>query len=280
MYSLALASCYSGDATKYVNSGMVLAMLIPVGVSLAVGFYKQETTMTAEILFTAIPAVLCLISFLLFFGVVATRGFDFAFERMERAKQVQKDSKDGEGTPLIKEEGKAEVTNDDEENEGWFGPTLRICLPVMGMTHTLTAGFVPLMQVVADLAYAHILMLVRFSAEFVGRLCSHCFGEYFGAKAMLYITIIRVILAVALVYEAFNLTDLKTSDTLKISYAIQVFLFYLMGNYVNSETMAIAVNARPKDTLTVAYVMVLLTYIPNVVSLIIVVSLLQYSGVA
>jgi hypothetical protein len=81
---MALASCYSGDATKYVNTGMVLALLIPVPLSLALGFYEEDTTLMTEILFTAIPAVLCLISFVLFFGVVLTRGFDDAFARMAR----------------------------------------------------------------------------------------------------------------------------------------------------------------------------------------------------
>jgi hypothetical protein len=275
---MALASCYSGDATKYVNTGMVIAMLIPVGLSLAIGFYEEDTSLTTEILFTAIPSVLCFISFLLFFGVVITRGFDAAFERMASATLRERDSKDGEDAPLI--EGKAEVAQVDEENEAWFGATLSICLPVMCLTHVLTAGFVPLMQVVAGLSYAHILMLVRFFAEFVGRLCSHFFGESFGVKTMLSITIIRVILVVALVFETFSLPDLKTSKALQVSYAVQVFFFYLMGNYVNSETMAIAVNARPKDSRTVAYVMMLLQYSSNVVSLIVVVSLLKSFGVA
>jgi len=272
-YSMALASCYQGEATKYVNTGMVLAMLIPVGLSLAIGFYEEETTVTTEILFTAIPAGLCFISFALFLGVVLTRGFDSAFERMARTEQCNGDSKDGEGTPLF--EG-----DEAEANEGWFGATLGICLPVMCLTNLLSTGFVPLMQVVAGLAYAHILMLVRFSAEFVGRFCSHFFGDQFGAKSMLFITILRVISVVGLVFEAFSLPDLKTSKELQISYAVQVFIFYLMGNFVNSETMALAINARPKDTRTVAYVMMLLTYIPNVVSLIVVVFLLQHFGVA
>jgi len=148
------------------------------------------------------------------------------------------------------------------------------------LTNLLSTGFVPLMQLVAGLAYAHILMLVRFSAEFVGRVCSHVFGDQFGAKTMLFLTILRVISVVGLVFEAFSLPDLKTSKELQISYAVQVFIFYLLGNFVNSETMALAINARPKDTRTVAYVMMILTYVPNVVSLIVVVFLLQHFGVA
>jgi hypothetical protein len=119
-----------------------------------------------------------------------------------------------------------------------------------------------------------------FLAEFVGRLCSHLWGDYFGAKSMLFITIIRVIIFVALVFETFSLPDIKSSKALKISYAVQVFFFYLMGNYVNSETMSIAVNARPDDARTVAYVMMLLQYASNLVSLSIVVFLLQHFGVA
>jgi MFS family permease len=278
-YSMALASCYSGGATKYVNTGMVLALLIPVGLSLAIGFYEEETTPLTEVLFTAIPAVLCFISFVLFVGVVLTRGFDAAFERMARTEQHQGDLKDGEDAPLL-EKGKVEVNKDDEENERWFGATLAICVPVMCLTHILTAGFVPLMQIVADLAYAHILMLVRFFAEFVGRLCSHVFGDYFGAKTMLFITILRVILVIVLVFQTFTLPDIKTSKASQRSYAVQVFFFYLMGNYVNSETMAIAINARRKDSRTVAYVMMLLQYASNVVALSVVVFLLQYCGVA
>jgi MFS family permease len=278
-YSMALASCYSGDATKYVNTGMVLALLIPVPLSLAIGFYEEDTTLTTEILFTAIPAVLCFASFVLFVGVVLTRGFDAAFEGMARTKQREEDSKHGEDAPLI-EEGKAKSTNDAEENEGWFGATLGICVPVMILTHVLTAGFVPLMQVVGTLAYAHILMLVRFMAEFVGRLFSHLIGDYFGAKSMLFITIVRVILVIALVFQTFSLPDLKTSKALQISYAVQVFFFYLLGNYVNSETMSIAVNARPNDTRMVAYVMMLLQYASNLLSLSVVVFLLQHFGAA
>jgi hypothetical protein len=285
MYSLALASCYSGEATKYVNTGQVIAMMIPVGLSLALGFYKENATRAAEILFAAIPAVLCFLCFVLYLGVVATRGFDSAFERMERVDRMNANSrnnrtaKDEENLPLIKE-GKPEATRNAEENEGWFGPTLGICIPVMCATNILTPGFVPLMQVVADLSYAHILMLTRFFAESVGRLCSHFVGEYFGAKTVLLLTIARLILAIALVFETFNLRDLNKSNRLKAVYAVQVFFFYLMGNYTKSETMAIAINARPNDTRLVAYVMLLLTYIPNVVSLIVVVFLLQYYGVA
>merc|ERR1719473_1407940 len=106
-YSMALASCYSGEATKYVNTGMVLALLIPVGLSLAIGFYEEETTLMTEILFTAIPAVLCFVSFALFFGVVLRRGFDAAFDRMALANQREGDSKDGEDAPLL-EAGKLE----------------------------------------------------------------------------------------------------------------------------------------------------------------------------
>jgi hypothetical protein len=291
-------------------------MLIPVGLSLLIGFYKEDTSLKTEILFTAIPAVMCFATFALFFYVVVTRGFDDAFERMARTQQREEDPKDGEDEPLmaaggvplsarsaassIAAEGMCDMCDGrwvrfegafirsaetGNEDEGWFGPTLGVCLLVMGLTHTMSTGFVPMMQAVAGLQYAHILMLVRFFAEFVGRLCSHLwgfsyFGDYFGAKTMLLITIIRLILVGALVFEAFSLPDIKTSKTLKISYALQVFIFYVLGNYVNSETMALAISARPRDTRTVAYVMMVLTYVPNVVSLIVVISLLQHYGFA
>merc|ERR1719271_393297 len=67
-FSQELASAYSGDATKYVNTGHTIAQLFPVVLSFAVGMYKEEVTggKKAEIYFALIPAGVCLFALFLY----------------------------------------------------------------------------------------------------------------------------------------------------------------------------------------------------------------------
>ena len=69
---------------------------------------------------------------------------------------------------------------------------------------------------------------------------------------MLSITAVRALLLVALVIETFGLHDLDKSERLQVAYAAQVWLFYFMGSYVNSEIMAIAVDSQPMQSRKVA----------------------------
>merc|ERR1719379_2108643 len=101
-YLMELASCYTGDATRYINTGFVLALLFPVGLSLAVGFHQEKTTRTMELIFTLVPMLICLLSFVFFFVVVLTGGFDSAFDSMERKQQrTAGSSEDAETSPLL-----------------------------------------------------------------------------------------------------------------------------------------------------------------------------------
>merc|ERR1719375_1508535 len=86
-YLMELASCYSGDATRYANTGFVSALLLPVCLSLLIGFHEEKTTRTMEILFALVPALMCLMILVYFLFVVATGSFDAAFEIMARKQQ-------------------------------------------------------------------------------------------------------------------------------------------------------------------------------------------------
>merc|ERR1719335_266455 len=75
-FSQELASSYSGDATKYVNTGHTIAQLFPVVLSFAVGMYKEEATARAsQIYFALIPAGVCVFALLLYLGVLLSGGF-------------------------------------------------------------------------------------------------------------------------------------------------------------------------------------------------------------
>jgi hypothetical protein len=275
-YLMELASCYSGDATRYANTGFVIALLLPVGLSFALGFYEEKTTRTMEVLFALIPSLICFIALVYFLYIVATGSFDAAFETM--ARKQRRPVEDGEDAPLL--EGGERAARPAGEDVRWFETTLIICMVVMVLTQAMGAGYAPLSQVVVSLAYAHRLMLVRFTAEFLGRVGAHFRFADFGAKTMLSITAVRALLLVALVIETFGLHDLDKSERLQVAYAAQVWLFYFMGSYVNSEIMAIAVDSQPMQSRKVAYVMMLLTFGSNVASLLVVVFVLQSFGIA
>jgi hypothetical protein len=277
-YLMELASCYSGNATRYVNTGFVLGLLFPVALSLTVGFHKETISRTTEVVFTLIPSLICFMILVIFLVVVATGGFDAAFESMQR--RAAGSAGESEDSPLLEEGNKAVEKVEGGEGVRWFEGTLGLCILIMILTHTMSAGFAPVTQVVASLAYAHRLMLVRFTAEFVGRFCAHLSFLQLGARAMLWITGARVVLLVGLVYESFALDGLETSGKLQIAYAAQVWLFYVAGSYVNSEIMAIAVDSRPSQSRTVAYLMMVLTFGSNVASLVFVVITLQSLGIA
>merc|ERR1719316_102876 len=166
-----------------------------------------------EILFALIPALICFMILVYFIVVIAKGSFDTAFEIMTRKRQRAVGTPaEGEKTPLL-EEGKGTAgTVAEGDDLSWSEITLIVCMVVMILTHAMSAGFAPLTQVVVSLAYAHRLMLVRFTAEFVGRLCAHFQFVELGARAMMSITIVRVVLLLALVVESFNLDSLKTSE--------------------------------------------------------------------
>merc|ERR1719311_1271054 len=111
-YLMELASTYSGDATRYANTGFVVALLLPVGLSLVLGFHEEKTTRSMEILFALIPALICFVILVYFIVVVATGSFDAAFEIMAGKEQRAAGTQaEGEETPLL-EEGKKSGRHD------------------------------------------------------------------------------------------------------------------------------------------------------------------------
>merc|ERR1719235_2314439 len=272
-----LASAYSGDTTKYVNTGHTIAQLFPVVLSFAVGMYKEEVTggKKAEIYFALIPAGVCLFALFLYLGVLLTGGFDDAFEGM--AQLESSGGKDAEEAPLLEgASGGTGETPKEDSDVRWFEGALGTCVGVMILTHGMSAGFSPLTQVVAGMAYTHVLMLLRFIAEFTGRIFSHLWGVTFfawGTTALIVMTSLRVFLVMGLIMEAF-LMDFDRDNT-KVLFGSQVFLFYLMGSYVHSETMATAVDSQPKHSQRIAYVMMLLCFGAQLAALCAVVPLLK-----
>jgi hypothetical protein len=272
-----LASAYSGDATKYVNTGHTIAQLFPVALSFAVGMYKEESAgRKSEIYFAFIPAGVCLFALLFYLIVLVTGGFDDAFEGMAQPEKEME--RDAEEAPLLAdgETGGTAHTPKEGAEMRWFDGALGTCVGVMILTHGMSAGFSPITQVVGTMAYTHLLMLLRFVAEFSGRMFSHLWGvQYFewGTTALLVMTSVRVFLMLGLVVEAFMM-DFEMERTRWI-YASQVFFFYSVGSYVHSETMATAVDSRPKSKQTVAYVMMLLCFGAQLVALAAVVPILK-----
>jgi len=280
-FSQELAAAYSGDTTKYVNTGHTIAQLFPVVMSYAVGMYQEGSTeRKSEIYFALIPAGVCAVAFSLYLGVVLTGGFDAAFKGIERQSGSSKEPT--EGTPLLEDgSGGTGETPKEDGDVRWFEGSLGTCVCVMILTWGMSAGFSPLTQVVGTLAYSHILMLVRFIAEFLGRLLSHLWGvTYFawGSTALLVYTSVRVFLMIGLICQAFLLNFDERGNT--IAFGAQVFIFYLLGSYVHSETMATAVDSRPKHAQKVAYAMMLLCFGAQLVALAGVVPLLKGLDVA
>merc|ERR1719235_1070003 len=93
-FSQELASAYSGDATKYVNTGHTIAQLFPVVLSFMVGMYKEQVTdeRKSEIYFALIPAGVCAFALVLYLVVLFTGGFDDAFEGMAQPEKGGKDT--------------------------------------------------------------------------------------------------------------------------------------------------------------------------------------------
>lgn len=280
-FSQELASAYSGDATKYVNTGHTIAQMFPVVLSFAVGMYKEDVVdgRQSELYFALIPAGVCLFALSLYWYVLFTGGFDDAFGGMA---QIQKEGKDAEEeAPLIVSESGGTGETSKDGDVGWFEGSLGTCVGVMILTHGMSAGFSPLTQVVGSMAYTHVLMLLRFIAEFMGRIFSHLWGvEYFqwSTTALLVLTSLRVFLLLGLVMEAFVM-DFDKNES-KWLFGSEVFLFFLMGSYVHSETMATAVDSHPKHAQTIAYVMMLLCFGAQLAALCAVVPLLKGLDVA
>merc|ERR1719235_1698450 len=151
-FSQELASAYSGDATKYVNTGHTIAQLFPVMLSFMVGMYKEEMDngRTSEIYFALIPAGVCLSALILYLSVLLSGGFDDAFEGMAQPKKEGKEAE--EEAPLLEAQessGGTGETPKEENDVRWFEGALGTCVGVMILTHGMSAGFSPLTQVVA-----------------------------------------------------------------------------------------------------------------------------------
>jgi hypothetical protein len=243
--------------------------------------YKEKSSgSNSETLFALIPAGVCVFALVLYLSVVLGGGFDDAFEGMRPPEKGQ-DAE--EAAQLLAQEasgGTGETPKEDGDLR-WFEGTLGICVGVMMLTWGTTAGFSPFTQIVGTMAYTHVLMLLRFVAEFSGRLFSHAWGvQYFnwGNTALLVLTSLRTFLLTGLIVEAFSLNfNLERN---KWIFGVQVFFFFSLGSYVHSETMAAAVDSQPKHSQKIAYVMMLLCFASQLVALAAVVPLLKGLDVA
>jgi len=249
-----LACAVHTDMTKFVNTGFTVAQIVPIGLSLVLDFHNTQTGNLEAVAFAIIPAFFCLLTAVLFAVVIFKyRSFDAAFARLE--SQQTDGSTDGggshddifddggEGMPLVSK-GK------DAQKSVWLiGPVLT-CAVVNFMAHFLSMFFMPFLTFIGSMQIAHILVLVRFGGEFLGRIAAHyvtldSWGrrDHGGLSVLVSLTVMRAAVLFVLILGAFNVVNIGHGPLLM---GLTV-LFYFVFAWTNSEVMAVVTKFAPKN---------------------------------
>jgi len=239
-----LAAVVDGEMTKYVNTGFTIAQVVPIGLSVILGFHNPSASRVVDLAFAWIPSFFCLSAMVLFYAVVLLVGkFDECFVSLDiAAKPPRLGSGVGprESSPLIAGDGKY----------AWLSGPLLVCAAIQFVTHAMSMFLMPFLTYFGGAEQAHILVLVRFGGEMLGRLASHHWGFSFseclknrGPLILSWLVLIRCIVLVVLVLGAFRTVQLGNGFLL---HSLTGF-FYFVFAWTHSEVMAISVDLAPKE---------------------------------
>jgi hypothetical protein len=239
-----LASAIEAETTKYVNTGFTIAQVVPIGLSVALGFHEAQASRSVDLAFAWIPSFFCLSALALFLAQVFLQGrFDESFERLDTLKPPSSSS-NGAWLPLLAGQ---------RENGGkfrWVSGPLMICAVVQFVTHAMSMFLMPFLTYFGGANLAHILVLVRFGGEMLGRIASHQWGFSFsecikdqGPCILSWLVLIRFVVLAILMFGVFGVVHLGHELLLESL----VGFFYFVFAWTHSEVMAIAVDLAPKD---------------------------------
>lgn len=273
-----LAAVVHPDLTKHVNTGFTVAQVLPIALSVALGFYNAQAGSFAAIAFAWIPAGLCLVACALQFGLVIHGNLNRAFAEMDRTLA----DCDPEQTPLIADivgRGTSKESCGTQKGNVWLTTPVLLCSIVQFMTNGFSMFLMPFLTYFGAHDLAHMLVLVRFASELGGRILSHLWGySYWNLDASQAITILvasivfRGALLVAILSDAFGFYKLGL-----VWLVVLVSLFYLSFGWSQSEVMTVVVEVGPAGaTAELARGMMFLCFAAQLLSLAIAVSLVEF----
>jgi hypothetical protein len=276
-----LAAAVPGEMTKFVNTGFTLAQVLPIGLSVVLKFPERCAGHTAAIAFAFIPAIFCFTTAVYFIvSVYMTGSFDQTFDKLDAQRQASHSAAGPSGTsdfvceesPLVPAKVVADASKGASKSTNiWLQYSVLVCALVNFSGHALSMFFMPFLTFVGTMEIAHVLVLVRFGCEFVGRLAAHVvslerFGwlDNRGLFVLMNLTLVRAAILFALVLGAFGVINLGQGNIL----LGLTGLFYLLFAWTNSEVMASITKFVPKDREREAMNgMMLLTFGAQLVSL-------------
>lgn len=270
-----LAAVMEVEATKFVNTGFTIAQVVPIGLSVALGFHSAQASHAVDLAFAWIPSLFCYAAMALFvFLVFLQSRFDGCFLRLD-AKET--DSRSGVSwAPLL---GHRRNSNG---KFAWVNGSLKVCAAVQFVTHALSMFLMPFLTYFGDAELAHILVLTRFGGEMLGRIASHFWGFNFseclkdhGPTVLSWLVFLRFIILTILMLGVFRFLHLGTGLLLKGL----VGFFYFVFAWTHSEVMAVAVDLAPKDKVAdFMQVMMFLCFSSQLLSLAIALPIIDWIG--
>jgi len=244
-----LASVIEAETTKYVNTGFTIAQVVPIALSVTLGFHAADASRSVDLAFAWIPSLFCLAALALFLLQVFVQGrFDECFVRLDDAVGNERPSQRSRGawSPLLS--GQHANTS---SKLGWVTWPLVTCAAVQFVTHGMSMFLMPFLTYFGSAHLAHVLVLVRFGGEMVGRIASHQWGFSFseclkdGAPIVIlsWLVILRFIILAILLLGVFGVVHLGHGLLLKTLIGV----FYFIFAWSSSEVMALAVQLAPKN---------------------------------
>lgn len=234
-----LAPCIHRNLSKYANIGFTIAQVLPILLSVLLGFYNAKAGSVAAIAFAWIPAGICLAACLLFLAIVLNGNFNPTFVRLDESLTKLKEFDKSERTRLA----------DSREKSMWLQFPVMMCATVQFVTNGLSMFLMPFLTYFGSSSLAHILVLVRFGGELAGRLASlvpvlglqNCRPNT-AVLVLAIATIVRSVLLIWVLLSAFHVLDLG-----HVSLFIIVGVFYALFGWSQSEVMTTIVDVGPPD---------------------------------
>lgn len=236
-----LASEVGKDMTKYVNTGFSIAQVLPIALSLALGFYSPDASRGVALAFAWVPMMICLAGPLLFLLLLKRGDLDAAFKTLDKTLLDSNRTTSLENLPLLSANNKQST---------WSHPHVLGCAMLQTVTYGLAMFLMPFLTFFGSAEFAHILVLTRFGAELLGRLLSHLWGlEWFGAttssavlKILGSLAAIRAIILVVLLLQLSGHLDLNNMIVASL-----VAIFYGLFAWTQSELMTSIIDLGPQD---------------------------------
>jgi hypothetical protein len=250
-----LAAVVRADTTKYVGIGATVALLVPTVLSFLLGFNRPDVSLRVQIAYAWIPAALCFASTCIFlYTTFVRRSFDDAFDRMNTVNP------DSDNSDMCNPQAHdAEVTEEDPlvtdkqmRPEGtWYDSPVTACALAIFTSSVVASFAVPLFTYLGTGGnggdFAHILVLVRFAGEFVGRVLSISCGLQHGSREMSVAFLFLPICAQCailplLLFDAFGAFSLSHTTVICL-----VGPFFLFWSWTQAEAIALVSSAAPPN---------------------------------